>query len=55
MNGKLKVVPKNKFGILSTVNVKETSISETSVHYESESRGLDSQCDGLHVCHYKLK
>ena len=55
MNDKLRGAPKNKNGFLSTVKVKETSITESNVHYESESRGFDSQCDGLHVCHYKLK
>ena len=54
MNGKIRSVPKSKNGFFSAVKVKETSISE-SVHYESESYGLDSQCDGLRVCHYKLK
>lgn len=54
MNGKIRSVPKSKNGFFSAVKVKETSISE-SVHYESESCGLDSQCDGLRICHYKLK
>ena len=55
MNGKIRGLPKSKNGFFSTVKVKETSITETNVHYESETRGLDSECDGLHVCHYKLK